>query len=481
MIIPKGGEKPLYPPLGALYIASAARKIAKVKVADVASEDIPSEALDDLIEDFAPDIIGITMNTRQVLSAYSIVKRVKRLSPEVRIIVGGPHPSAMAEQTLKECEEIDVAVVSEGEQTVVEILEAYENQRSLDDVKGIVFKRHDGSFVRQSAREPIEDLDTIAFPAYDLISLDSYFKRQSTRMKYHPSLAVMGSRGCPFRCLFCSNPVWRRKVRFRSPQNVANEIEWIHEKFHVREVYFHDDTFDLSPSWVLNLCSELERKNLHQKIVWKAECRVNRQLVSETILRRMRSAGCWLVTFGVESGNQKVLNYMNKEITLDEIYRAFRLAKEAGLKRGCFLTLGHVGETSETIADTIKLAKKLGPDYYGGIQLLVPYPGSGLYDIWVKQVPPDKVRWWVRGETPFFIPKTMSKEDLTRWHRRANLQLRLRPSFIVHGLGEIRSLRMLAEFTKMLLGLAQIPFSRGINMKEHSEESGVSKDLNCDT
>jgi radical SAM superfamily enzyme YgiQ (UPF0313 family) len=428
------GYSPAYPPLGLLYIAAVLKREGhSVRVMDANLERASKDMLTQRIEDNKPDVVGITMSSLQVGTAYEtafIAKQV--MGNKTTVIVGGAHPTALPEQTLQECPAIDIVVVGEGEVTIIQLTKALQNDQELSDVQGIVYRKQNDIAI-SNPRPRLIDLDSLPFPAYEFAPLQKYFRNQATEI-YRPSLAVITSRGCPFRCVFCSNPVWKGKTEFRSAQNVVDEIQWLYEKFAIKEVYFHDDTFNICPKRVEKICNEIMLRRLHHKIVWRAECRANKGFVTEALFSLMKGAGCWAVFFGVESGNQKILRLINKSVTLKEVRNAFLLAKATGLKTGGFFMIGNIGENEFTIKDTIEFAKSLNPDY-SCFSVATPYPGSELFDRLGNgrnAVP----NWSISDDrkTPILRTDFLSLQDLSRLRQLAIRQFYLRPKYMLYKL-----------------------------------------------
>lgn len=438
---PLKGYRPFYPPLGLLYIAAVLRKEGfRVDVVT----DLEEESLFKEVIKRRPNIVGITMSTAQVRSAYSAAAVVKEATHnKTTVVVGGPHPSALPRQVLLECPDVDIAVIGEGEVAMTKLVRRIEDNGRIDNVKGICYRKN-GKITMTELRSRISRLDSLPFPAYDLIHVEKYFRNQV--QAYTPSLAVMATRGCPFGCTFCSNPVWRRVVRYRSAENIANEIEWLHERFKVKEVYFPDDTFNLRPEKVKELCDELIQRGLNKKIVWRTQCRVNKHFTPHGLFLKMRKAGCWMLDFGVESGNQEILKKINKGITLDEVRRAFKLARNAGLKLGAFFMIGNLGESEETIKDTLQFAKELNPDTCW-FSIATPYPGSQMYEELLKRGVIRASDWSKCDNAyPVFGTDTFSAEELIKYYNWIRRKYYLRFNYVLY-----RAMRIRSSFELLML------------------------------
>lgn len=366
------------PPMGLLYLSSVLLENKyNVSIIDADIEDLLLEDVKEKIRKEKPNIVGITMNTFQTKSVFETAQAVKDVNPEIIVIVGGPHPTIVEKELLEACQWIDISVIGEGELTMLEIVKAIEKDGTLGNIDGICY-RNGGNIKMTSPRKFIENLDTLPLPAIDLVQpIERY--RGIFPSSRKPTIQVMASRGCPFKCTFCSNPVWGKKVRFRSPESVLNEVEWLHKRFGVREIFFHDDTFNLNREWFEKICNGIIDKGLNEKIKFKTPFRVNKNLIDEELLNLAKKAGFWMIFYGVESGNQKILNITRKGTTLEEIERAFKLTRKAGIKTYGSFMIGNIDENPETIKDTINFAKKIHPDFFG-FAIAIPYPGSEFYE-----------------------------------------------------------------------------------------------------
>jgi anaerobic magnesium-protoporphyrin IX monomethyl ester cyclase len=367
----------LYPPLGILYIASYLRKNGhKVQVIDADIDNIKTEEIIDQCNSIQPTIIGITTSTLQLKAAYHLATTIKENFPNVCLVAGGSHPSAVPEDVLNECEAFDIIVVGEGEITFFEIASAYEHHQEIKTIKGIYYRLTD-KIVTSGPREYIENLDELPYPALDLVEPISRYPGASP-VRIRPSLQLLASRGCPYRCNFCSNPVWGKRTRFFSPEYIVNEIEWLESKFGVKDIWIIDDTLNLNQEWFKKICNLLIARKLAERIYFRAPFRVNENLISKDLIKLAKKAGFWLIFFGVESGDQKILDLMNKGITTDEIARAFEICKTQNVKTYASLIIGYPGQDELSINKTVQFVKKIDPDYFG-FAIAMPYPSCKMY------------------------------------------------------------------------------------------------------
>lgn len=355
-----------FPPLGLGYIASSLRGVgcnpSLLDCTFLNRKDALRMALDADAE-----IIGIysmvTMREDCMWFARNLRDHCRQL------IAGGPLPSADPEEFL---DDFDIVVMGEGEQTAAELLMAYEGRKDLRAVKGVAFKEN-GRVILTAKRELQKDLNQIAFPARDLFPNEMYKGAWERRFGYSAT-TVITTRGCPFKCEFCSNAVFGVSYRERSPQNVLDEVEEALSLGYER-IHFADDVFTLNRNRLLRLCDEIRSRGL--EFPWECLGRVDS--IDADVAIAMKRAGCERIFFGIESGDDSILKLMNKEITTEKAKRAVEAARSAGLKAGAFFILCYPGETDETVLNTIKFATSLPVDY---LSFTMPYPlaGTALHD-----------------------------------------------------------------------------------------------------
>lgn len=354
------------PPLGLAYLAAALEEAgAEVRVLDLVVHPYSEERLASLLEEFQPQIVGITAVTMTVDHAMGVLAEVRRTHPHIVTVMGGPHVSFSARETLQACPALDIAVIGEGERTIVELVRAAAGGRGVGDINGIAFR--DGGRVRISARrEFIADLDSLPPPARHLLPLGRY------RALGMP-ISMTTTRGCPHQCIFCvGRKMVGSRVRYRSPQRVVDELEALSGLgFH--QVNIADDLFTADRRHCTAVCDEILRRGL--KVKWTSFARVD--TVSEEVLSRMKAAGCAAVSFGVESANREILKTIKKRITPEQVVEAVRMCARTGVTPFASFILGLPGETPETIQESMEFGrqmKELGLLY--GFHLLAPFPGT---------------------------------------------------------------------------------------------------------
>ena len=322
------------------------------------------------IAEYGPAAVGISAKSQTFASACRVARLAKEVNRRSLVIVGGPHPSMVGSEALK-CPDIDVAAVGEGERTIVELLRAIETSGDLEAVPGIAFRRGERAALTP-LRPFIEDLDSLPFPhAYAPRVLRDYDRYPVTAFKY-----VFATRGCPFRCTFCgSHKIWSRRVRFRSPGNVAAEVQGLQGRG-LRFVHFDDDTFGVSRQYIGELCEALSSRCPGLK--WSCELHV--KLVEEGTISLMKSAGCYSVQLGIESGSNEILREIRKNCTIEEALSAAAIIKKAGLELSVFFMVGFPQETEQTLKDTLRAMERISCDTVI-YSIFTPYPGTEAFDL----------------------------------------------------------------------------------------------------
>jgi len=381
-----------YPPLGLAYLAAYLRKYGKheydIRIFDASCE---KNVLRKILV-FKPQIVGFTALSPQIGEAVRISKNLRQLKPDICQVIGGVHASAAPEMTLKRGS-FDIAVLGEGEQTFCEIADAYFSgdfsAYSLEKIKGIGFIGNDG-FVRTEPRSLIRDIDTIPQPARDLLDMEYYLSHYLLiRGLIGNRIATLHtSRGCPFRCTFCSSGNVFQTVRQFSPEYVVNEINELVTKYRAKFLFFTDDTFIMNKARVKAICESIIEKNLADKIRWEVQARTD--LISRDdleLLKLMKQAGCIQIDYGFESGSDRILRFLKKRgVSVDTNQQAIEVTKLAGLHvMGTFM-LGTPGETDSEIEDTKNFVmKNIDKIDYFQTFVTTPYPGTELYEICLEK------------------------------------------------------------------------------------------------
>ncbi|MFH1225936.1 MAG: radical SAM protein [bacterium] len=374
------------PPLGICYVSAFLKQQGlKAKVLDANALQLANDQIMALIGKEKPMAIGLSAITPLIITTYRLVDEIKENFSQIKIILGGPHATALPEKTLAENKNVDVVVRGEGEITALNLLRALKAGASLAEVKGIAW-RQAGRIIVNESQAAIADLDSLPEPDRADLPINKYVP--STKwFNRLPFMTVMTSRGCPNNCVFCSS-IFGRSVRFRRPQNVLTEIKNLISDFGVREIIFYDDTFTLSKSRVYELCDLFIQNKLD--ITWGCLSRVDR--VDGELLRKMKAAGCHLMAYGIESGSTEMLAVMRKNINLGQAEEAIRETKKAGIDCSASFVFGLPGETKETMQKTIDFSLKINP-LFAQFFRVVPYPGTDLFDIYLRQKQSAAIDW----------------------------------------------------------------------------------------
>lgn len=312
------------------------------------------------------NFFGITSMTHEINRAHEIAKAIKETSPDSLVAVGGPHVTALPTQTLKEFPYFDFGVVGEGENTLYELFNAINNDKPLDSISGLTHRRGNEVVVNESGKW-IDDLDSLPFPKWDF---------------YPPceEYPIYSTRGCPFNCSFCMR-VLGKTVRYRSPESVVGEMEFVAKRFSPKKFTFQDETFTINLKNANRVLDLIIQRGLHKKVQWDISTRVN--IGDLDFYKRLKEAGCYKICIGVESGNDEILKRIGKGITKKDAINCVELARKASLNTEAYYILGHPHETKENILETIDFAARLNTTV-ATFGIMVPYPGTAIYDLAVK-------------------------------------------------------------------------------------------------
>jgi len=354
------------PPLGLAYLGAALEQAGvQVKVLDYVVYPYREDRLESVLKSFKPHIAGATAVTMTFDHAREILKNIKAIDPEVLTVMGGPHVTFCAHQTLETFAELDLVVLGEGEETFVDLVRAVESERDLDTVNGITFRT--GSQIKTTAkRKLIQTLDSFPMPARHLLPLGRY------RALGLP-ISLTTSRGCPYKCIFCvGRKMVGATVRYHSIDRVVAELEDLaHLNF--KQINIADDLFTANQKHCLAVCEEMIRRKID--INWTSFARVD--TVSENLLTKMKAAGCTAISFGIESANAGILKTIKKGITVQQVVEAVRMCRRVGIRPYASFILGLPGETPDTIKESAALAAKLQQEGLAyGFHVLAPFPGT---------------------------------------------------------------------------------------------------------
>jgi len=429
------------PPLGLASIAAVLEKNGfETRIIDVSAEEASENDIITEVGNYRPDIIGISSTTPAYPFAKGIMKRIKEEFPENLVVIGGVHPTFMPEQALQDG--FDFAFKGEGEHTFLRFCQEYDRTRNRDGMQA------------GTQTDPIENLDELPFPAYHLLPFQKYQKFMPPSIsRRKPWVAYCSSRGCPFGCIFCSvTKFWGNVWRGHSPKRMADDIERLIKEYKIRSVNFVDDNFTFNRGRILEFCRLVKERGM--RFEWSCSCRVDQ--VDEELLKEMKSAGCWRIGFGVESGDPEVLKWYGKGITVEKARIAFKLCKETGISVFGFFIMGAPPETEESLKMTLKLALELDPDIMG-LGFLTPFPGSRL--------------WCYVQENSLLLEKNLDSfdqvypviktgippEKLIEYSKKMYHDFYYRPSYVLRQVRRnLRDPRMLAHGVKAIVNRVRI-------------------------
>lgn len=367
------GFKELLPHIGVAYVSAAFEAAgAQVEVVDAVAERLDLNAVMSRFREFRPDILGLTASTYQVYEAAGVAHAARRSAPDVRILLGGYHVSALPRRTLEEFPVYDMAVYGEAEATAMELVDEWQQGSSMRAVAGTAVRNGDGAIEVNPPREAPQDLDALPFPAFHLMPLDRYRGFYSMRAARERPLTMCTARGCPFHCIFCFKSTGS-KYRMRSVDDVMQELERNMAQFHPTQIVFTDEIFTFDKKRTRDFCERILKAGLHERIHWICQDRVD--LADFDTLQLMKRAGCTTVSYGIESGSQDIISSIRKNFKLDQARDAINLTRKAGIWADTNFIIGHPGETPETIRQTIDFAISLNPDSTS-FAILCPFPGT---------------------------------------------------------------------------------------------------------
>jgi len=428
-------------PLNLCYLASYLRENldCKISIMDCEIEETSFEEIGKKIKAFNPSIVGITCPTPVFGYIIKIARIIKRLNKDCHVVLGGPHPTALPEDCIR-YESIDFLVLKEGEGTFKELVEfIVAGKTNFEKIHGLVFRRGK-EIIFNNPREYIKDLDSLPFPARDLLDIGKYHSAPTKKLTKYRATSILSGRGCPYNCIHCiSRCLWGGKIRVRSPKNIVDEMEDCIKRFGIREFNFYDDTFTIIEDHVIAICNEIIRRKLN--ISWICFGRVN--AITRRMIRKMKKAGCKKISFGLESGSQVILDKMRKNSTLEMGRNAVEIVNQEGLNVHASFMIGNIGETRKTVNQTIRFAKSLDLDN-ATFFITTPYPGTDLYNIALKKgYINNKTKYMdfapITDAKPIVVQDNISAEELIKLRKKAFRQFYLRPKYIIKKLRQIDS------------------------------------------
>ena len=444
----------LEPPLGICYLAAMVKDLkgTKVFLRDYEIESFSDKVLKDDLSGSNIDILGVSFRTASYRSAKEFIKKAKNAKKDLFVVAGGHHATAFPEETLIDLE-CDAVVRGEGEYAFKELIERLVAKLSLEGLEGITYKSKDSGVVNNKPRPPIEDIDKLPWPSRELINPEHY-----------SVMTILTSRGCPFNCIYCDKGISTRKVKYRSADNIFEEIKYIATKLNKKRLYVVDDHFFLNKKRLESVLDKMIKAKLG--VSWVCQARVDG--MSEGILQKARESGCEQIMYGIETGDEAELKYIRKEARLHEAEKAVEYTKRAGITARTNFMLGFPMSTQETIRNTISFAKKIHPDIVRFFAV-APLPNTDLWDdIYGKGYIPENMNW---DDIDFFKPsfdiKGIPREEMSiyvtaaYWHVLKNDFLK---EITLKFIPRLLKLIYLSSKAKRIRGNISKTFPRSINL-----------------
>lgn len=434
-------------PLGIAYLGAHLRTRGHdVMLIDAETERLGIDDIIGRIRQFGARVCGISTTTIVFGHAVALAKAIKRDNPAIPIVVGGPHISGNPLDSMRhDC--FDMGVFGEGEETLAELADAIEGGRKmgeLDAIDGVVYRKNN-EIIKNAPRKYIADLDEVPFPARDLLPHLRHYLPPPLNYRATPVATIITTRGCPYGCTFCDHNTFGRKYRMRGAENIVGEMKLLIGNYGVREFAFVDDTFNINDNRLDKLFGLMRDNNIN--LPWTCMARINTTSLEQ--LRAMKQAGCWHISFGIESGNPDIVKLIQKGIDLEYAAKVMGWCKSLGIYTKGFFIIGHPGETKETIEDTMRYALKV-PFTDIVATLNTPLPGSWNFDNIEKYGRMATVDWskhnmWI----PVFVPHGLSEEYLANKHRELIRKFYFRPRVIWEHLKQIRRFGEIKRFITM--------------------------------
>lgn len=415
-----------------------------------------SELMEDVLK-ISPNYVGITSTTITMDNVGNIAREIKKILPAIKVVVGGPHVTALPEETLEKFPWIDICIIGEGDETLLEVLSFYDNNEGqIEDIDGIAFRDKNGKVIVTPRRNFIANLDTLPLPAWDILPpLNKFYTPPGDSINRMPAVGLVTSRGCPGKCIFCDNTTFGRKFRYYNTDYLLRMIRELVEVYGVKEIYFMDDYFMASKKRLIDICNALIDANFD--LTWTCTGRISKA-VDKELLSLMKRAGCWQICYGIESGSQEILNNIQKGIDLASVRECIEKTRRAGLAVKGFFMLGNFGETEETVKATIDIIIELPlTDFH--MCYFVPFPGAEAYKTADKYGRFDKTWRNANLYVPkCFIPNGFTEERLSELFRECYKAHYFKPSVILYHAKKVKNLSVLKKLFVSFIAFIRFSF-----------------------
>lgn len=440
----------VFTPLTLLYTAAVLEKDGhQVMAIDANGFDLKIKEVKEKINQFKPDLLLTRFAIDTIPEDALVAKLAKKANPQCLTLVRSKiiTDSALLQQEVFTNYPIDFLVMGDMEVIVPQVAKALVKKQSPDQVKGLAYLKN-GLIKKTGLASRIKNIDKLPFPAYHLSGGISGYQTGAQRP---PFTNLFSSRGCPFSCKFCSS---HDTYQARSPENIVDELEWLIKNYNLKNFYFFDDIFTVDQKRAYKICQEMIKRGL--KLRWSCGTRVD--CLSYSLLKKMKQAGCWMIAYGIESGNQKILDRNDKGFTLAQIERAIKLTKKAGICTYAMMVLGLPGETKKTIEKTFKFVDKISPDYVQYC-VAVPFPNTPFFDEYKKKGWITTFDWTKYNPLGFPVISTpeFSDKELNQYRYQGYRRFLFRPKFLLSRLSlknwhwNLIGLRFIFNRTKAIL------------------------------
>ncbi len=448
LVKPYNKSDHIQPSLGLGYLASSVSKTHDVKILDCIKDNVNADRLGDVIKNFKPDVLGLQCYTFDLSFVDEALKRAKAQGRNVVTVIGGPHPSAAAKEVMDIFKDhLDFGFAGEAEVGFPRFLESLgKGDGVYDSVPGLVWRENNA--VRSNPKAVIDDLDSLGMPSWDLLRPEEYPESQhGAFFKNFPIAPIMITRGCPYPCTFCAGHVVSgKKVRRRSIDNVLAELTYLNKERGIKEFLVIDDNFTLDVSYAKEFLRRLKKLNLGMS--WAVPNGVRMDALDEELLGLMKETGLYIISLGIESGSDRILGAMKKQLTTSKIRECVRMINNAGIDVSGFFIVGFPGETVESIKDTIKLSLEL-PLVRANFFTYLPFPGSASYESLRSKNELGGIDWkHFYFMNASYTPKGITRKQLKNLQRLAFAKFYLRPRIVLYNLRSIQSLRHLLFLIK---------------------------------
>lgn len=451
--------QPMRTPLDLAYMAASLENAGvECRIKDYPAEGNGWPGLERDLKEFDPDMLVISITTPTMVSDMAVCAMAKKFKKGILVVSKGAHYLIKDEEVLSRYLDLDVIIRGESEFTVAELV----LKDRLGDVPGITY-RENGVITKTADRQFLDDLDKLPLPARHLLNNNLYLTPDTRE----PLTLIYTGRGCPHQCVFCAvPPVSGHKIKLRSAEKIVAEIEDCVKKYNIKNFFFRADTFTWDEEWVVKICKLIIDKGL--RIRWGTNSRVD--TINENRLQWMKKAGCWIIGFGIESGNQESLDLMKKKARVEDALKAIALCKKHGIKTYALFLVGLPWDSRKTIKDTVRFMRALDIDYID-INIAYPLPGTELFDLGKREGLFDEND--IHGSDysrPIIRTRHLSTQELIKMRRWAILSFYFRPRYLAKTITNIKSPKVLLSYLRA--GLALIPnlFSSKSNVEDFREE-----------